>query len=371
MRKGAIGLVASGIALALVTTACGSDSGSGSGSSSPAGGSSAAGGGKVGVILPDTQSSARWESFDKPLITEAFKKAGVDADVQNALGDKTKFATIADSMIQEGVSILAIVNLDSATGAQVQSKAKQAGVKTIDYDRLTLGGSAEAYVSFDNVKVGELQGQGLVDCVKAKNIAAPQIIELNGSPTDNNATQFAQGYNSVLDKQYAAGWTKVGDQSVPDWKNELAGTIFEQLLTAAGGKVDGVLAANDGLGNAAITVLKKNGLQVPVTGQDATVGGLQNILAGDQCMTVYKSIKKEAQGLVDLATTLLSGKKVTEVATATTEDTEGNRKVPSLLLTPVAITKANVKDVIDDGAVTAAEVCTDAFKAACDAAGIK
>ncbi|UQX90206.1 substrate-binding domain-containing protein [Jatrophihabitans telluris] len=374
MRIRALGVIAISTVTVLSMAACssskktttGGTTGSGSGSSSSS--STGAVKGKVGVILPDTQSSARWESFDKPLLTKAFGDAGVTADIQNALGDKSKFVSIADGMIQEGVSVLAIVNLDSATGAQVEAKAKAAGVKTIDYDRLTLGGTADYYVSFDNVKVGELQGQGLVDCLKAKNVTSPHIIELNGSPTDNNATLFKQGADSVLNPKYSAGWKKVGDQSVPDWDNAKAVTIFEQLLTAAGGKVDGVLAANDGLGNSAITVLKKNGLKVPVTGQDATVGGLQNILAGDQCMTVYKPIADEANGLVKLTLDLLQNKP--GETTGTVKDTQGNRDVPSLLLTPKAITKATVKDVVADNFVTKADLCTGKYAALCTAAGI-
>ncbi len=365
MRMRALGMVAVSAAMALVLAACGGDDSSSSDNKADTGNSSSVKG-KVGVILPDTQSSARWESFDKPLLTKAFQEAGVDADIQNALGDKSKFVSIADGMIQEGVSVLAIVNLDSATGAQVQAKAKAAGVKTIDYDRLTLGGTADYYVSFDNVKVGELQGQGLVDALTKSGKTNPTYIDLNGSPTDNNATLFKQGYDSVLTKQ--SGWKKVGDQSVPDWDNAKAVTIFEQLLTAAGGKVDGVLAANDGLGNSAITVLKKNGLKVPVTGQDATAGGLQNILAGDQYMTVYKPIKDEAEGLVKLTVSLLKGEK--GETTGTVEDTQGKRQVPSLLLTPKAITKETVKDVVADGFVTKAELCTGKYAAMCTEAGV-
>ncbi|MDQ1717841.1 MAG: D-xylose transport system substrate-binding protein [Pseudonocardiales bacterium] len=370
MRIRALGVVVVGVTIAVSLAACSSsksknNSAGGSSSSSSAGGSVK---GSVGVILPDTQSSARWESFDKPLLTKAFADAGVKADIQNALGDKSKMISIAQSMITSGVSVLAIVNLDSATGAQIEQTAKQAGVKTIDYDRLTLGGTADYYVSFNNVEVGKLQGQGLVDCLTAANKTNPQIIELNGSPTDNNATLFKQGYDSVLDPKYAAGWKKVGDQSVPNWDNAQAGTIFEQLLTKNGGKVDGVLAANDGLGNAAITILKKNGLKVPVTGQDATVGGLQNILSGDQCMTVYKPIKDEANGLANLAISLLKGE--AGKTNGTTKDTQGNRDVPSLLLTPVAITKANIKKPVDDGFVKASELCTAAYAAACKTAGI-
>ncbi len=236
-------------------------------SSAPAPASSpapAGGGAQVGVILPDTQSSSRWEQQDTPNLKKAFDAAGIKVDIQNALGDKAKFVSIGQSMIQEGVKVLIVVDLDSPSGAQVEAAAAAAGIKTIDYDRLTLGGGASYYVSFDNVKVGQLQGQGLVDCMTAAKIAKPVIIELKGSPTDNNATLFAKGYDGVLDPLYAAGtYVKKGEQAVPNWDNAQAGTIFENLLTAAGGKVDGVIAANDGMGQSVITVLKKHGIKAP------------------------------------------------------------------------------------------------------------
>src|SRR3954451_5736832 len=367
MRMRLVGLVAIGAVGALGLAACGSSSSSSS-STGTAGASSAGGGGaQGGVILPDTQSSARWESFDKPYLQQAFDAAGIKADIQNALGDKSKFATIADSMIQEGVKVLVITNLDSASGAQVETKAKNAGIKTIDYDRLTLGGSADYYVSFDNVKVGELQGSTLVKCLGSK--ADAKIIEINGSPTDNNATLFKQGYDSQLDPKYKAGWKKVGDQSVPNWDNAQAGTIFEQLLTAAGNKVDGVLVANDGMAQSVITVLKKDGLKAPVTGQDATPDGLRSVLVGDQCMTVYKAVKKEAAAAAAAAIALTKGGSVS--TTGTSKDTQGNRDVPSVLLTPVTIQAPQVKDVVADGFVTAAQICTTAAaKAACTKYGV-
>jgi D-xylose transport system substrate-binding protein len=370
MRKPLVGALALAAAGSLALTACGSSS-SGT-SSSPASSESASGGSsggvEVGVILPDTQSSQRWESFDKPYLQEAFDAAGVKVDIQNALGDTGKMATIADSMIQEGVKVLIITNLDSASGAQIESKAKNAGIKTIDYDRLTLGGAADYYVSFDNVKVGELQGSELIKCVGDK--AGARIIEVNGSPTDNNATLFKQGYDSQLDPKYKAGWTKVGDQSVPKWDNAQAGVIFEQLLTAAGNKVDGVLVANDGMAQSVITVLKKNGLKVPVTGQDATPDGLRSVLLGDQCMTVYKAVKAEAKGAADAAIALIKGGTV-DTQGKTTKDDQGGRDVPSVLLTPVAITADKVKDVVADEFVKADEICTTAeAKAACTKYGV-
>ncbi|HEV2869919.1 MAG TPA: substrate-binding domain-containing protein, partial [Actinomycetota bacterium] len=304
MRRRFFSLIAAMAALTLILAACG-------GGDDEGGGDAAAGGGgktpKVGVILPDTKSSARWETADKKYLEEAFKAAGVEYDIQNAQGDKTQFQTIADGMISSGVKVLMIVNLDSGTGKAVLDKAKAQGVATIDYDRLTLNGGAQYYVSFDNVAVGTLQGEGLAKCLEAEGKSNANIVYLNGSPTDNNATLFKQGYDGVLSKM--TQFKKVDDQSVPDWDNQQAGTIFEQMYTKADGKIDGVLAANDGLGNAAIAILKKNNANgdVPVTGQDATVQGLQNILNGDQCMTVYKAVKKEADAAAALAVGLAKG----------------------------------------------------------------
>jgi D-xylose transport system substrate-binding protein len=367
MRKGLFALAAVGLLATGSMAACGDDKGSDSGST----GGTKAGGKQVGIILPDTKSSQRWSTADNKYLGEAFDQAGVSYDLQNAQGDKQQFQTIADSMISEGVKVLIIVNLDSGTGKAVLNKAKTAGIATIDYDRLTLGGGANYYVSFDNVKVGQLQGQGLVDCLAAKKYTKPVVAELNGSPTDNNATLFAQGYDSVLNPKYADGtFVKGPNQSVPDWDNAQGGTIFEQMLTQ-NKQIKGVLAANDGLGNAAIEVLKKQHLngQVPVTGQDATVQGLQNILAGDQCMTVYKAIKKEANAASELAIALAKGQKPT-TATGTVTDPESKAAVPSVLLDPEAITTPTIKDVIADGFVTKDAICTAALAKACTAAGI-
>jgi len=360
MRNSAV--LATSIGVLMLATACGSSS---SDSPSGSGGSSAdSNAPQVGVILPDTKSSARWESFDRPLLTKAFSDAGVKATIQNAQGDAAQMQTIADQMITQGVKVLAIVNLDSDSGTAIESKAKQAGVQTIDYDRLTLGGSADYYVSFNNTQVGVEQGAGLAKCLGP---GAKNIVYLNGSPTDNNATLFAQGAHSVLDK--VTTYKKVAEQAVPDWDNQQAATIFEQQLTQAK-KVDGVLAANDGLGNAAISILAKNGLagKVPVTGQDATAQGLQNVLAGTQCMTVYKPVAEEASSLSKIAISLAKGEAA--ATTGTTNDPVGKRDVKSVLLQPVAITQANVKTVISGGLVKAAEVCTAKYAAACKKFGV-
>ncbi|BCJ52299.1 sugar ABC transporter substrate-binding protein [Actinoplanes sp. NBRC 14428] len=365
MRKGMFALAAAGLLASGSMAACGGDSNENSGSSS--GGSTV---GKVGVILPDTSSSQRWANDDLKYLKAAFDAAGVPAEIQNAQGDKSQFQTIADGMISSGVKVLMIVNLDSGTGKAVLDKAKSAGIATIDYDRLTLNGGAKYYVSFDNTAVGKLQGEGLVKCLTDKKAVKPVVAELNGSPTDNNATLFKEGYDSVLKPKYdSKEYIKGPDQDVPDWDNAQAGTIFEQMLTQ-NRNIKGVLAANDGLGNAVISVLKRNKLngQVPVTGQDATVQGLQNILAGDQCMTVYKAIKQEADAAADLAISLAKGEEKT--VSQSVKDVESGQDVPAVLLTPKSIFKENVKDVVADGFVTKDQLCTGDFAKLCTENGV-
>jgi len=367
MGKRMIGVVAGLAATSLILTACG-DSGDETGDT----GDSGAAAGKVGVILPDTASSARWENNDRPYLEQAFEAAGVDYDIQNANGDKQKFATIADQMLSGGVSVMMITNLDSPTGAAVISKAAAQGVPTIDYDRLTLGGGADYYVSFDNVAVGTTIGEGLLTCLKEDGVDSGPIALLNGSPTDNNATLFKQGYEAAITE---AGFDVAADQSVPDWDNTKAGTIFEQMYTKANGDFVGVAAANDGLGGAVVSVLERNGQagKVPVTGQDATDEGLQRVLLGTQCMSVYKSIKLEADAAAGLAIDLINGDTAAADAAAaqSVEDTETGESVPSVLLTPQAIFAENVQDVVADDFTTADNLCTSAaLKKACDEYGV-
>ena len=357
-------------ALTFAVAACGSDNNNST--SSSGGGASTTSGSKaqkVGVLLPDTKSSVRWESFDRPLLQEAFKSAGVPVTIDNAQGDKSTQQQQAEQLITNGAKVLLLVNLDSGSGAAIEANAASRGVKVIDYDRLTLKGQAAYYVSFDNVKVGELQGQGLVKCLGSA--AKPAIAELNGSPTDNNATLFKQGYDSVLKPLYSSGKaTKVADQSVPDWDNQKALTIFEQMLQKTNNKIDGVLAANDGLGNSAISAIKARKLkQLPVTGQDATPQGIQNILSGDQCMTVYKAVKKEADAASKLAIALATGKQP-EAGLVNGKTNDTARDVPSVLLTPEAITKDNIKVVFDDGFLKPSEVCVGKYASLCTKAGI-
>jgi D-xylose transport system substrate-binding protein len=360
MRRGILLTALAGLLAAGTLVACG-DEGESPGAATPL----------IGVILPDSASSVRWETADRRYLQEAFEAAGVDYDIQNAQGDRTQFQTIADQMITSGATVLMIVNLDSGTGKAVLDKAASQGVATIDYDRLTLGGNAAYYVSFDNVRVGELQGDGLVQCLTEQGVEEPVVAYLNGSPTDNNASLFKQGYDSVLAPMFDSGdYVKGPDQDVPEWDNTQAGTIFEQMMTETENGIDGVLAANDGLGNAAISVLKRLGLNgsIPVTGQDATTGGLQNILAGDQCMTVYKAIEQEANAAAELAIALADGEQPDTGQSVT--DPETGEDVAAVLLEPQAIFQDNVKDVVDDGFVTVEDLCGGEFAALCAEAGI-
>jgi D-xylose transport system substrate-binding protein len=366
-RKTATALGALAIAGAAFAGCGGDDNSSSAGSTSSSSSSKAQ---KVAVLLPDTKSSIRWESFDRPLLKKAFDSAGVPVEIQNAQNDKSTQQQQAEQAITNGAKILLLTNLDSGSGAAIESNAKSRGVKVIDYDRLTLKGQADYYVSFNNVTVGKLQGEGLVKCLDAGGATKPRIAELNGSPTDNNATLFAQGYNSVLNPLYKSGKaTKVADQSVPEWDNQQALTIFEQMLQKSGNKIDGVLAANDGLGNAVISALKQRKLkQIPVTGQDATPQGIQNILAGDQCMTVYKDVAKEADAASKLAIALSKGTEP-PAGLVNGESDDGSRQVPSVLLEPVAVTKDNADLPIKAGFLKKEEVCTGKFADLCTKAG--
>ena len=381
MSKKIYGAVAGLAAAALLLTACGGSSTSSESSAAPAASEAApaaseaapAAAGKACVILPDAASSARWETADRPFLEKAFTDAGLEFDIQNANGDKAKFATIADGMIAGGCAVMAVVNLDNESGAAVIKKASEAGIPVIDYDRLTLGGGAQYYVSFDNVAVGTAIGSGLVKCLNDAGVTEGPVALLNGSPTDNNATLFAEGYKKAITD---AGFTVADEQAVPDWDNTKAGTIFEQMYTKANGDFVGVASANDGLGGAAVAVLERNGQagKIPTTGQDATDEGLQRVLLGTQCLTVYKAVAKEADAAAKLMIALLNGDTAAADALATGKvmDTQTNTEVPSVLLEPQQIFAANVKDVIADGYTTADKICTtDELKAKCAEFGVQ
>jgi D-xylose transport system substrate-binding protein len=366
-----VGLVAM---VALVVAACGSSSSSSSSSASGSGSasSSSSSGGKaqVAVLLPDTQSSVRWEQFDRPYLDQALKAAGISHTIVNAQGDPSTQKTQAEQAITNGAKVLLLVDLDPGSGAAIIASAHAKGVKVIDYDRLTLGGGADVYVSFNNTRVGQLQGQGLVSCIKQQGLSKPVVAELNGDPGDNNATLFANGYNSVLKPLYSSGTLSKGpNQSVPKWDNQQALTIFEQMLTQTGNKINAVLAANDGLANSVISAETARKLKyVPVTGQDATSAGIQHILAGQQCMTVYKAVKKEAAAASKVAIALVHGQ--TPPTNATVANGPG-KTTPAQLETPVAVTTKNIKQtVIKDGFLTRSQICAGTYAQLCSKYGI-
>ncbi|WP_223691265.1 sugar ABC transporter substrate-binding protein [Leifsonia poae] len=332
--------------------------------------------GNVTVILPDTVSSARYTEFDAPYLKEAFTAAGLTSSqftVQNAQGSDATQLTDAQSAITAGSKVLVVDPLDAGVGAKIEEYAKQHSVKVIDYDRLTLGGTRAYYVSFDNVKVGELIGNGLVTCTKDWNVSKPAVIEMKGDPTDNNATLFAQGYDSVLNPLYSSGWTKVAEPA-GTWDPPTAATEFAQAYTAHP-NANAALVPNDENAAPIITYLKNHGIKekaFPITGQDATLVGLQNILSGYQCGTAYKPIYLEAQAAAALAMYLRAD--VTPPAglvNGSTMDTVSKVAVPSVLLKPEWVTTSNMNStVIADKFVTAAQLCTSSFAAACKAAGI-
>jgi D-xylose transport system substrate-binding protein len=310
------------------------------------------------VILPDADSGTRWEPGDHPALQKGLKDAGFTPDIQNAQSDAGKYSTIADAQLAKGCAVMLLVDFQGA-GVAVAKKAKAAGVPVIAYDRPIAG--ADYYVSFDNTKVGEMEGQMIVDGLKAagKDITTASIIYSSGDPSDGNAAMFFDGAKKVLDAAGAkAAFTMDGT-----WDGTKAGTLFEQAFTAVKGKVDAVLAPNDNNAASIITILDKNGLTVPVSGQDASTAGLQNVLLGKQTATVYKPFQLEVKAAVDVIKSIAAGK--------TYSTTMKNNGVPYVALTPVSVGPDQVKDVVADGNAKAMDICTAAVAAACTAHGVK
>jgi len=310
------------------------------------------------VILPDAVSSPRWENGDRPALQKAITDAGFTADIQNAQGDTSKYATIADQQLNKGCGVMLLVDYNGA-GVTVAKKAKAQGIPVIAYDRPIAG--ADYYVSFDNEKVGELQGQSIVDALKAENKdpSTAKVIYMGGDPTDGNAKMFHDGAVKIM----SAAGIKPAAEPPGIWDADKTATNFEQALTSLGGKVDAVWVANDTNASGVISVLDKNGLTVPVTGQDASTAGLQNVLLGKQTSTVYKPYQDEAKAASDLAIQLLKGKHPKE-----SQKVDG---VPFIAETPQLITAATVQKVVDDGAAKASDICTAAVAAACTKYGVK
>ncbi len=349
-----------------------------------------AGSGLVGVILPDTTSSTRYVAFDAPYLKSAFDAAGYSSSqykIDNAQGDDAKELALAQADITAGAKVLIFDPLNGTVGAAIQAAAAQHNVKTISYDRATFQGTNVYYVSFDNVQVGKLIGQGFLDCVTAWGVTNPQVFELDGGEnSDPNAVSFAQGYNQVIwgdsttpltaGKTNSKGYTLVGDQIAANWVNATGGTIFQQQFTAHK-NINATVEANDGLGNAVITVLKNQNVpakKVPTTGQDATLQGMTNVLQGYQCGSVYKAVYLEAQDAVTLATILRAGQTPPSAllngTTSPPSGTAGSQQ-PASLLVPIWVTVSNMNaTVIKDKFVDSGALCSAAGAAACSAAGI-
>jgi len=389
-------------AVSLTLTACGSSSGSNdepSAGGSPGGGTpqvdatsftsdfsvmeqltdlASQGDGLIGVLLPDTTTSTRYVQYDEPYLTQAFQAAGLDSDqfkIDNADGSAATMQTQAEADINAGASVLLVDPLDAGSGAAIEAQAEAAGVAVIDYDRLVTGGPEDRYyVSFDNVKVGELMGKGLTQCIDDWNVSDPNVLIMDGDPTDNNATLFNQGYMSVLQPLFDDGtYTKAGEPA-GTWDPDEASTTFQQQLTAHP-DMNAAITPNDDNANAVISILKGNGVDpktFPTTGQDASLPGLQNILTGYQCGTVYKPIYLEAQAAAALAIYLRAG--VTPPDTLvndTTTDTTLDADIPSVYVTPIWVTTDNMADtVVADQTVTVDDLCSGDVASACDAAGI-
>jgi len=382
----------------LVASSCGSNS-SNSGSSTPSGtvpsvdaasftpdyavmkqlkGLAAQGKGKIGVLLPDTASSARYVAFDAPMLQAAFEAAGLsssDFKIDNAQGSASTQQSQAEADITAGATVLLPDQLDPGAAAAIQQNAAQKGGRGIDYDRLTKGGiEGRYYVSFDNMRVGRLIGQGMVDCLTSWKVPSPQLLLMDGDPTDNNATLFADGYKSVLQPKFDShDYTLVAEPG-GTWDQSEGQTLFEQQYSAHP-NINAVVAANDNLAQAVISVLKTKTISpkaIPTTGQDATEGGLQNTLAGYQCGSVYKPIYLEAQAAAALALYLRAGvEPPAALVNGTTNDPTAKKDVKSALLGPIWVTTENMaKTVVKDGFVKASQICTPELASACSAAGI-
>jgi D-xylose transport system substrate-binding protein len=349
-----------------------------------------AGKGLVGVILPDTTSSARYVAFDQPYLQTAFQKAGYSSTqfkIDNAQGNEQQELSLAQADITAGASVLIMDPLNSSVGSQIQNLAQSHGVKVISYDRATFTGTNTYYVSFDNVQVGELIGKGFKQCITDWKVTSPKVFELDGGQnSDPNAVSFAQGYNDAIwgdkttpltaGKTNSDGYTLVGEQIATDWKNDVGATVFQQAYTAHS-NINATVEANDGLGNAVIQVLKNKGVKantVPTTGQDATLDGMVNVLTGFQCGSVYKAIYLEAQDAVALATVLRAGATPpTALVNGTTSPPSGvsGTQQPASLLVPVWVNKGNMEStVIKDKFIDVATLCGKVTQAVCTANGI-
>jgi D-xylose transport system substrate-binding protein len=386
MLRTRIGRLSAGaLVLALVATAaaCGDDDDDGGEAAGDGDGE-----GSIWVLLPDTATSDRWENDDRRYFTEIFEEAGLQEDedfhVVNAEGDSTTQQSQAEQAIADGASVIVLTSIDTGSGATIIEQAQEADVQVVEYDRFnTEGPGGAAYVSFDNVQVGAAMAEAMEPAIDDLGVDSPQVVMLNGGEEDNNSFLFRTGYAETVEARVDAGdWGLVADQHVPGWDNAEAQTIMEQILVDANNEVDAVFAANDGLANSTINALESAGVgPIPVSGQDATQAGMQNIALGLQTVSVYKPIQDEAGVAAAVALALRSGEDFEEAATsyeselasggasvevigidpATGEPTEAGEEgsVPYVALVPIGVTIDNMADtVVADGFRTVEEICT-------------
>ncbi len=377
-------VLATMLVVSLIAAGCGDDDDDDGAASGGGGGD---GEGSIWVLLPDTASSDRWEQDDRRFFTEAFEEAGLsegeDFNVVNAEGDAATQQSQAEQAIADGASVIVLTSLDSGSGATIIDQAKDADVQVVEYDRFNTGGSGgDAYVSFDNVQVGAAMAEAMEPAIDDLGLDPARVVMLNGGEEDNNSFLFKQGYEETVSARVDAGdWELVADQFVPEWDNAEAQTLMEQILVDAGNDVDAVFAANDGLANSTINALEAAGVgPVPVSGQDATTAGIQNVLLGKQTVSVYKPIQDEAGVAAAIALALRSGDDIEEAATSyesplasggssveiigidaesgePTDSAEG--AVMYVALQPIGVTVDNVADtVIADEFRTVDELCT-------------
>lgn len=336
------------------------------------GGSSGGGGTKIALLLPENETP-RYESNDKPDFEKAVEENCEDCEVlySNAGGDASKQQSQAEAALTQGAEVLVVDPMDSKSAAAIAEQAKAQNVPVVSYDRLIENGEVDAYVSFDNEKVGELQAETLAEKLKEDGSASGPIIMINGDPADPNAALFKKGAHKGFE---AAGVDIAKEYDTPGWSAENAQREAQQAITALGKDgFAGVYAANDDTGGGAIAALKGAGInpeEKPVTGQDATVAGLQRILAGQQYLTIYKEIPPQATIAAEIAIALAEGEEPPKNL-ITEEINNGKTDVPSAILEPVAVLKDNVKStVVADGFVSAPELCTGPYKANCEEVGI-
>ncbi|TXS68342.1 sugar ABC transporter substrate-binding protein [Streptomyces sp. sk2.1] len=324
----------------------------------------------IGLLLPENKTT-RYETFDRPIIEDKIKSLCGDCEVKynNAAQDTETQKKQFDALVTQGVKVIILDTVDyKAAKSWVQQAAKK-DVKVVAYDRLAEG-PISAYVSYDNEKIGQLQGEALVKALGAK-AADSNVVMINGSPTDPNAPFFKKGAHSVLDKQVKK---VVYEQDIPDWSPDEANKKMGAAIDSLGKDgFQGVYSANDGMAGGIITALKKQDVKVPVGGQDSELAGLQRIIAGEQAFSIYKQIKPEAETTAEIAVRLLKGEKIDDLAPVKVDSLSGEFKgIPSKLYDASVVTKENIAStIVADKVYKVEEICTAQYKAACDAAGIK